>query len=67
MVVNKITDIIPNKLIGLSVDVLEFLSLADPNFNTPGRIDILLGSEIFYELLNLDSSMLWIHNCCRKI
>ncbi|GBM56051.1 hypothetical protein AVEN_34745-1 [Araneus ventricosus] len=51
LVVNKITDFIPNKVINVDVDVSEFVSLADHSFNVPDKIDMLLGAEIFYELL----------------
>ncbi|GFX60759.1 integrase catalytic domain-containing protein [Trichonephila clavipes] len=51
LVVNKITDLIPNKVIDVNVNVLEFVPLADDKFNIPDRIDMLLGAEIFYELL----------------
>ncbi|GBM09749.1 hypothetical protein AVEN_101796-1 [Araneus ventricosus] len=51
LVVNKITDFIPNKIINVDVDVSEFVSLADHSFNVPDKIDMLLGAEIFYELL----------------
>ncbi|GFS58951.1 DUF1758 domain-containing protein [Trichonephila clavipes] len=51
LVVNKITDLIPNKVIDLDVNVSEFVPLADDKFNIPDRIDMLLGAEIFYELL----------------
>ncbi|GFY33499.1 DUF1758 domain-containing protein [Trichonephila clavipes] len=51
LVVNKITDFIPNKVIDVYVNVSEFVPLADDKFNIPDRIDMLLGAEIFYELL----------------
>ncbi|GFX42217.1 DUF1758 domain-containing protein [Trichonephila clavipes] len=51
LVVNKITDLIPNKVINVDVNVSEFVPLADDKFNIPHRIDMLLGAEIFYELL----------------
>ncbi|GFX12457.1 integrase catalytic domain-containing protein [Trichonephila clavipes] len=51
LVVNKITDLIPNKVIDVDVNVSEFVPLADDKFNIPDRIDMLLGDEIFYELL----------------
>ncbi|GBO34427.1 hypothetical protein AVEN_264737-1 [Araneus ventricosus] len=51
LVVNKITDFIPNKVINVDVDVSEFVSLADHSFNVPDKIDMLLGAKIFYELL----------------
>ncbi|GFW96306.1 uncharacterized protein TNCV_572771 [Trichonephila clavipes] len=51
LVVNKITDLIPNKVIDVDVNVSELVPLADDKFNIPDRIDMLLGAEIFYELL----------------
>ncbi|GFW40711.1 integrase catalytic domain-containing protein [Trichonephila clavipes] len=51
LVVNKITDLIPNKVIDVYVNVSEFVPLANDKFNVPDRIDMLLGAEIFYELL----------------
>ncbi|GFW89513.1 DUF1758 domain-containing protein [Trichonephila clavipes] len=51
LVVNKITDLIPNKVINGDVNVSELVSLADPSFNVPDKIDMLLGAESFYELL----------------
>ncbi|GFY19699.1 DUF1758 domain-containing protein [Trichonephila clavipes] len=51
LVINKITDLIPNKVIDVDVNVSEFVPLADDKFNIPDRIDMLLGAEIFYELL----------------
>ncbi|GFX79121.1 integrase catalytic domain-containing protein [Trichonephila clavipes] len=51
LVVNKITDLIPNKVIDVDVNVSEFVPLADDKFNVPDRIDMLLDAEIFYELL----------------
>ncbi|GFX23049.1 integrase catalytic domain-containing protein [Trichonephila clavipes] len=51
LVVNKITYLIPNKVIDVDVNVSEFVPLADDKFNIPDRIDMLLGAEIFCELL----------------
>ncbi|GFX02944.1 integrase catalytic domain-containing protein [Trichonephila clavipes] len=51
LVVNKITDLIPNKVIDVDVNVSEFVPLADDKFDITDRIDMLLGAEIFYELL----------------
>ncbi|GFX75853.1 integrase catalytic domain-containing protein [Trichonephila clavipes] len=51
LVVNKITDLILNKVVDVDVNVSEFVPLADDKFNIPDRIDMLLGAEIFYELL----------------
>ncbi|GFX38365.1 integrase catalytic domain-containing protein [Trichonephila clavipes] len=47
----QITDLIPNKVIDVDVNVSEFVPLADDKFNIPERTDMLLGAEIFYELL----------------
>ncbi|GFT28311.1 integrase catalytic domain-containing protein [Trichonephila clavipes] len=38
-------------MIDVDVNVSEFVPLADDKFNIPDRIDMLLGAEIFYELL----------------
>ncbi|XP_071044137.1 uncharacterized protein [Parasteatoda tepidariorum] len=51
LVVDKITDLIPNRIIDVDVSVSEFVSLADNSFNKPEKIDMLLGAEVFYELL----------------
>ncbi|XP_055931929.1 uncharacterized protein LOC129962211 [Argiope bruennichi] len=64
LVVSKITDVTPNKVINVSMEVLGLPSLADPSFNIPGKIELLLGAEVFYELLrpgqfrDLNSSLL---------
>lgn len=52
LVVPKITDVVP----GIYFDVpckqfTDKFQLADPNFNKPAAIDVLLGAECFYELL----------------
>lgn len=51
LVVKKITDLIPSRIIDVSIDLHKEIKLADDRFNIPDRIDILLGAEIFYELL----------------
>ncbi|GFU60804.1 integrase catalytic domain-containing protein [Trichonephila clavipes] len=51
LLVNKIIDLIPNKVIDVDINVSEFVPLADDKLNIPDRIDMLLGAEIFYELL----------------
>nr|XP_015929303.1 uncharacterized protein LOC107456057 [Parasteatoda tepidariorum] len=51
LVVDKNTDLIQNRIIDVDVSVSEFVSLADNNFNIPEKIDMLLGAEVFYELL----------------
>ena len=51
LVVPRITDLTPSKQIDICVPELNNIKLADTGFNTPGPIDVLLGAEIFYELL----------------
>ncbi|GFU28924.1 uncharacterized protein TNCV_470561 [Trichonephila clavipes] len=51
LVVKKITDFIPQKTLEINSDFSNFVELADSTFNVPGKIDLLLGANIFYELL----------------
>ncbi|GFV96369.1 uncharacterized protein TNCV_2869471 [Trichonephila clavipes] len=51
LVVKKITDFIPQKALEINSDFSNFVELADSKFNVPGKIDLLLGANIFYELL----------------
>ncbi|GFX58821.1 integrase catalytic domain-containing protein [Trichonephila clavipes] len=51
LVVKKITDLTPSQIINVSLDMPNEIKLADYKFNIPGKIDVLLGAEIFYELL----------------
>ncbi|GFY06217.1 uncharacterized protein TNCV_2680111 [Trichonephila clavipes] len=51
LVVKKITDFIPQKALEINSDFSNFVELADSEFNVPGKIDLLLGANIFYELL----------------
>ncbi|GFT15331.1 uncharacterized protein TNCV_3263891 [Trichonephila clavipes] len=51
LVVKKITDFIPQKALEIKSDFFNFVELADSKFNVPGKIDLLLGANIFYELL----------------
>ena len=50
-VVKTVTENIPNKLLAPIYDFphLTGLCLADPNFNVPGRVDILLGAELWLQ------------------
>ncbi|GFX20185.1 uncharacterized protein TNCV_1437451 [Trichonephila clavipes] len=52
--VKKFTDFIPQKALEINSDFSNFVELADSNFNVPGKIDLLLGANIFYELLKLE-------------
>ncbi|GFV35526.1 uncharacterized protein TNCV_3205571 [Trichonephila clavipes] len=51
LVVKRITDLTPSQIINVSLDMPNEIKLADYEFNIPGKIDVLLGAEIFYELL----------------
>ncbi|GFY02151.1 integrase catalytic domain-containing protein [Trichonephila clavipes] len=51
LVVRRITDLTPSQIISVLLDMPNEIKLADYKFNIPGKIDVLLGAEIFYELL----------------
>ncbi|GFY26605.1 uncharacterized protein TNCV_2879341 [Trichonephila clavipes] len=51
LIVKKITDFILQKVLEINSDFSNFVELANSNFNFPGKIDLLLGANIFYELL----------------
>ncbi|GFW01731.1 integrase catalytic domain-containing protein [Trichonephila clavipes] len=51
LVIKKITDLTPSRIINVSLNKPSEIKLADYKFNIPGKIDVLLGAEIFYELL----------------
>ncbi|GFT12007.1 integrase catalytic domain-containing protein [Trichonephila clavipes] len=49
----KITDAIPVSKLNISdLNIPASIELADFNFHMPGQIDILIGSELFFEILN---------------
>ncbi|GFT95497.1 DUF1758 domain-containing protein [Trichonephila clavipes] len=50
-VVPRITDVIPSQPFNVSLGNFSREKLADENFNIPRNIDLLLGAEIFYEIL----------------
>ena len=56
-VVKTVTEKIPNKLLAPVEDYphLTGLYLADPTFNIPGRVDILLGAELWLQLQGTSS------------
>ena len=51
-VVQKVTESIPNKVLASVEEFphLRNLQLADPGFNVPGRVDILLGADLWLQL-----------------
>ncbi|GFV20325.1 uncharacterized protein TNCV_4140881 [Trichonephila clavipes] len=51
LVVKRITDLTPSQIINVSLNMPNEIKLEDNKFNIPGKIDVLLGAEIFYELL----------------
>ncbi|GFR25563.1 DUF1758 domain-containing protein [Trichonephila clavata] len=53
LVVPKITGLTPtNKLDISGIKIPEYIELSDENFYSPGRIDLLLSNQIFFEILN---------------
>ncbi|GFV04579.1 integrase catalytic domain-containing protein [Trichonephila clavipes] len=49
----KIIDAIPVSKLNISdLNIPASIELADSNFHMPGQIDILIGSELFFEILN---------------
>lgn len=54
LVIKKILDDQPRNLLDVSTwNIPQDIPLADPSFNQPGRIDMLLGVDIFWDLLTL--------------
>lgn len=52
LVTKKITGLTPSASMSIQTsDYPQNLTLADPSFNVPGRIDLLIGNEVFFELL----------------
>ncbi|GFX55692.1 uncharacterized protein TNCV_3427631 [Trichonephila clavipes] len=53
LVIPKITGLTPtNKLDISAIKIPEYIKLSDENFYSPGRIDLLLSNQIFFEILN---------------
>ncbi|GFS49999.1 integrase catalytic domain-containing protein [Trichonephila clavipes] len=53
LVVPKITGLTPtNKLDISGIKIPEYIKLSDEDFYSPGRIDLLLSNQIFFEILN---------------
>lgn len=52
LIVNNITDLTLSKPLNISnISLPGNINYADPNFFNPGKIDALLGADMFYELL----------------
>lgn len=51
LIVPKVTGIIPSTKIGITQwNIPSWIPLADPTFNKPGKIDMLVGAELFFDL-----------------
>lgn len=51
----KITSFLPTVSIDVSsIQIPKHIQLADPNYNIPSEIDLLIGADIFWDLLNED-------------
>ena len=53
------SDITKNKNLGFTKD----LKLADPEFGTPGKIDLPIGQDVIHEILKGESLMYLEHHC----
>lgn len=54
-VLNQLTGAIPKQSIDISqLNIPRDIQLADPNFNQPSAIDILIGADLFWDLLGCD-------------
>ncbi|XP_050301535.1 uncharacterized protein LOC126739769 [Anthonomus grandis grandis] len=52
LVLPEITGYIPSvKLDVSSLDIPKNITLADPSYHRPGKVDLLIGNELFYQLL----------------
>lgn len=52
LVIERLTDLSPSRPVNSKeLDIPNKLRLADPNFNQPAKVDMLLGAEHFYQLL----------------
>ena len=61
VIVEKITDLILHIILNVQInEIPDCIQLADSNFNVPEKIDILIGAEIFYELLK--SGQIYLQN-----
>ena len=52
LIKNKIANNLPATRVDISKwKILKSIDLADPFFNIPGKIDLLIGSEIYFKLM----------------
>lgn len=67
LIVTKLTSHLPTNPV--NVTIKDEISLADPTFNKPGTIDVLIGSDLFFEIIKdgkllLDQPNLIAQNTC---
>jgi hypothetical protein len=56
-----ITDNVPARQVDLrNVNIPSNISLADPNFHTPAEIDLIIGADVFWNLLGSDKITLGV-------
>ncbi|GBN94370.1 hypothetical protein AVEN_227081-1 [Araneus ventricosus] len=52
LIVPKITDFVPSNVLDIGqLNIPKRSELADPNFDKPGKIDMLIGVELFYKII----------------
>ncbi|XP_035230792.1 uncharacterized protein LOC118202713 [Stegodyphus dumicola] len=60
-VIPKITHLMPSRQIDVcNIEIPQGVTLADPDFHKPGKIQLLLGSEIFFDLIR--SGQIYVPN-----
>ncbi|XP_035222985.1 uncharacterized protein LOC118195771 [Stegodyphus dumicola] len=60
-VIPKITHLMPSRQIDVcNIEISQGVTLADPDFHKPGKIQLLLGSEIFFDLIR--SGQIYVPN-----
>ncbi|GBM19671.1 hypothetical protein AVEN_135693-1, partial [Araneus ventricosus] len=61
LVIPKITDLMPSSSIDLEeIKIPSYVKLADPNFYSPAKVDLLIGAELFFSILK--GNRLFINN-----
>ena len=53
MMIEKITDLIPHRTLNAQIDEIpDYIPLVEYSFNVTGKIDTLIGAEIFFFFVN---------------
>jgi hypothetical protein len=64
LVLPKISGDLPDSYINtIEWNLPKDLHLADPGFNQPGRLDLLIGTEAFFHLVKAGRKTSWIISC----